>query len=396
MSEPDAPWADQRVADLLAAERGAPAPDPAAASRVAARLSATLGLPPLLPGGGGPGGAPPSSGGPGTPGPLGGGAGAGGGTAAGGAGAGSATTGAGAGLTGAAAGGAATAAGSTGVAGGAAAWLVFGKLAAGVAVVALAGWGAQALLERPSDPIEAAPTLAGPRADGRPSERQPGPAITGSRRSAAPRPVAPGAALAATPAAVMPERAPGTPTLTVTPSLRTASSRQAAVRPRKEGGRETSGIADPAPARLEGAWRRASPRVAGGRPRVALRPRSPVHLPAATGEQRSIRGRAPSAGSEGLDVRADARLSAERQLLDRARGALRGGDPQAALGHLSDHARSFPEARLAEERLALEVVALARAGRHEHARSRAATFRRGYPNSLLTSTVTQAVARPAQ
>ena len=86
-------------------------------------------------------------------------------------------------------------------------------------------------------------------------------------------------------------------------------------------------------------------------------------------------------------------LEVERRLLDRARGALRAGDPVAALGLIEAHAASFAPGRLEEERAALEVVALARAGRVAAARERALAFGRRFPNSLLGATVQGAVAR---
>ncbi len=85
-------------------------------------------------------------------------------------------------------------------------------------------------------------------------------------------------------------------------------------------------------------------------------------------------------------------LDAERGLLDVARAALVRGDSSAALEALDQHARTFAHALLAEERDALYVQALARAGRYEEARARAEAFRRTAPTSLLLPAVEAATA----
>jgi hypothetical protein len=85
-------------------------------------------------------------------------------------------------------------------------------------------------------------------------------------------------------------------------------------------------------------------------------------------------------------------LDAERGLLDVARAALVRGDTSAALEALDQHARTFAHALLAEERDALYVQALARAGRYEEARARAEAFRRTSPTSLLLPAVEAATA----
>lgn len=79
----------------------------------------------------------------------------------------------------------------------------------------------------------------------------------------------------------------------------------------------------------------------------------------------------------------DADLAAERALVDRARTALTRGQATAALEALDAHAKSFPRGRLAEEREALAVDALVRAGRAAEAASRADRFRTAWPNSVF-------------
>jgi hypothetical protein len=85
-------------------------------------------------------------------------------------------------------------------------------------------------------------------------------------------------------------------------------------------------------------------------------------------------------------------LDAERGLLDVARAALVRGDNSAALEALDQHARTFGHALLVEERDALYVQALARAGRYDEARARAEAFRRTAPKSLLLPAVEAATA----
>ncbi|MGH7435586.1 MAG: hypothetical protein ACRENE_07915 [Polyangiaceae bacterium] len=87
-----------------------------------------------------------------------------------------------------------------------------------------------------------------------------------------------------------------------------------------------------------------------------------------------------------------AQLDAERALLDTARAALVGGDADAALSALARHARTFGHPLLAEERDALMVQALVRAGQYSEARLRANSFRRKTPQSLLLPAVDAAVA----
>jgi len=83
----------------------------------------------------------------------------------------------------------------------------------------------------------------------------------------------------------------------------------------------------------------------------------------------------------------DVDLAAERSLVDRARTALTRGQPGAALEALDSHAKTFPRGRLAEEREALAIDALARAGRGAEAKARAVRFRAAYPQSVFLGVV---------
>ena len=84
-------------------------------------------------------------------------------------------------------------------------------------------------------------------------------------------------------------------------------------------------------------------------------------------------------------------LSAERILLDEARSALARGDTTLALGRLQRHRQLFPAPLLGEERDAMWVQALVKAGRFGEARARAEAFRKRTPDSLFSSMVDSAV-----
>jgi hypothetical protein len=84
-------------------------------------------------------------------------------------------------------------------------------------------------------------------------------------------------------------------------------------------------------------------------------------------------------------------LSAERILLDEARAALAQGDPARAIDRLERHRRTFATPLLGEERDAMWIQALVKAGRYDEARTRAAAFRRRAPDSLFSSVVDSAI-----
>ncbi|MGO8995068.1 MAG: hypothetical protein ACLQVI_17270 [Polyangiaceae bacterium] len=104
----------------------------------------------------------------------------------------------------------------------------------------------------------------------------------------------------------------------------------------------------------------------------------------ATAVAPATRAPSPSAGPS--------QLAAERAVLDEARAALVGGDAARALDRLGRHRRLFLNPMLAEERDAMEVEALVRAGRSTEARARAEAFHRHSPNSLFMPTVDSAIA----
>jgi len=86
-----------------------------------------------------------------------------------------------------------------------------------------------------------------------------------------------------------------------------------------------------------------------------------------------------------------AQIGAERVLLDEARGAIVQGDPIRALDRIEQHRRTFATGILGEERDAMEVEALAKAGRSAEARAKADAFRHHTPNSLFLPAVESAI-----
>lgn len=80
-------------------------------------------------------------------------------------------------------------------------------------------------------------------------------------------------------------------------------------------------------------------------------------------------------------------LTAERRLLDLARGALEREEPQAALDATSQHERSYPNGALVQEREAMAIRALVLLHRASEARVRAVRFRGRFPQSLLLPTI---------
>jgi RNA polymerase sigma-70 factor (ECF subfamily) len=88
-----------------------------------------------------------------------------------------------------------------------------------------------------------------------------------------------------------------------------------------------------------------------------------------------------------LSEASDPTLGAETQLLRRADQALRIGDPARALELLDEHARTFPDGVLAEERSAERVTTLCTLGRVNQARSEAARFLAIHADSPLAKVV---------
>lgn len=77
----------------------------------------------------------------------------------------------------------------------------------------------------------------------------------------------------------------------------------------------------------------------------------------------------------------------ELRLLRQARAAVARGAFAAALAPIAEHARLFEDGRLAEEREALRVKALAGLGRKDEARRAASAFQTRFPRSVLLPAV---------
>ena len=80
-------------------------------------------------------------------------------------------------------------------------------------------------------------------------------------------------------------------------------------------------------------------------------------------------------------------FAAPHNRLEAARLALSRGDAVGALRVLQEHAAQAPASGMAEERQALQVLSLARAGRLEEARSSSLAFAALYPDSLFLDRV---------
>ncbi|WP_394845463.1 hypothetical protein LZC95_51585 [Pendulispora brunnea] len=99
----------------------------------------------------------------------------------------------------------------------------------------------------------------------------------------------------------------------------------------------------------------------------------------------------PPASPSAKAARRDVDLAEEQSLLETARSAILRREPRLALAPLREHAQRFPRGHLSEERDGLWVQALANAGEGAAARTKAAEFRRKYPQSLLLPAVDAAV-----
>lgn len=99
------------------------------------------------------------------------------------------------------------------------------------------------------------------------------------------------------------------------------------------------------------------------------------------------------ARSDSLGGSFDTSLARERELIERARTTFRAGHPDVALGILRQHRREFPDGILVEERLGLQIQALAARGEMGTAEQLARDFRARFPQSPLLSTIDAALQR---
>jgi hypothetical protein len=113
----------------------------------------------------------------------------------------------------------------------------------------------------------------------------------------------------------------------------------------------------------------------------------PLEVPGLVPDTRSQRPHRASAPQESY--------AAELQLLQRAQSEYASHDFTNALMLLAEHGRRFPNGRLSEEREALRVRSLARAGRGDEARRALASFAKHFPHSAFLPRLQEA-ARSAE
>jgi hypothetical protein len=110
---------------------------------------------------------------------------------------------------------------------------------------------------------------------------------------------------------------------------------------------------------------------------VVPRPAAPRSMTSATA------GRAATLKPSRRTVTARESFAAELDLLHRAQAELGRRNFGAALALIAEHARRFPNGRLAEEREALRVRSLAASGRVDEARHAGVAFSDRFPRSVL-------------
>ena len=88
----------------------------------------------------------------------------------------------------------------------------------------------------------------------------------------------------------------------------------------------------------------------------------------------------------------EVRLREQQALLDRARAELLRGQAADALRSIGSHRALFPATVLAEERDAIEILALSMSGRRDEARARGERFAARYPQSLFLATIRESGA----
>ena len=117
-------------------------------------------------------------------------------------------------------------------------------------------------------------------------------------------------------------------------------------------------------------------------PAVAA-PEAPVVAPpvAAPSEAAGSEASKPVPPAPPAEKAPAAQLS-EAELLEQARGALR-GDPARALARADEHRRRFPGGVLVQEREVIAIKALRQLGRNSEADQRAAAFEKAFPGSAF-------------
>jgi hypothetical protein len=138
---------------------------------------------------------------------------------------------------------------------------------------------------------------------------------------------------------------------------------------------------------------RAMPRMMA--PAAAVRAPVPTSTPPEEKPRKTEKTRKLAAPSARLDKRApDDQLTAEVEVLKRAREELRLGRPSAALAALGEYDRRFGQGVLGEEKQALAAIAACRATPGPEARAEAEAFMRRAPASPLRERVREACITP--
>jgi hypothetical protein len=102
----------------------------------------------------------------------------------------------------------------------------------------------------------------------------------------------------------------------------------------------------------------------------------------------------PAAGSSSRVAPPTGDVAAEVRLLSEAHAALRGGQPERALGLLEEHVRRYPRGALGEEREADRIAALCALGRVVEAREAADRFLHQAPWSPMAGPVRASCGGP--
>jgi len=130
--------------------------------------------------------------------------------------------------------------------------------------------------------------------------------------------------------------------------------------------------------------------VIGSVPELAEHAAPPTSGLGSSAPRRSALALSPGSGAPVSSARSQPD-ALEQELLDDARAGLRQGDFDRALRSLVLHHAKYPAGRQAEEGDAMEVEALAQAGRPEEARRAAAAFHARWPGSIHARTVDSSV-----
>jgi len=142
----------------------------------------------------------------------------------------------------------------------------------------------------------------------------------------------------------------------------------------------------PAPSAATAPQRLAAPPAPAPPPRA----RAAALSPATPAPRRAAVPAAPSTSA----VVPSTRLAQEVAALDRARGALSGGDAPRAIALLDDYAARFPRGALAPEASVLHIEALARAGDRARAATLARSFLVRHPGGPLAERARRYVGPP--